>query len=672
MSITSDTSNAEPNTKKENSQTKRKMTDKQSIPKVIGGYQIIEILGEGGMSVVYTAMQEHPRRKVAVKVLRGGMYSPTAVKRFHQEVEILGKLDHPWIAKIYDAGAHDDGNGATPYYVMEHVEGARELTDFLEEASLEQRDVLKLFAMITSAVEHGHHRGIVHRDLKPGNILIDPMGEPKIIDFGVARSLDRNTVSEEAMTEAGRLVGTVQFMAPEQVDPNVTDIDARCDVYALGAVVYQMLTNRLPRTLEGLPIYEAVRQICQEDPIRPSTYVDSIDSDLEAIIMMALETNREKRYQTAGSFGRDILRYLGNRTIKAKKATPSDHVKLFCRRHKKQILVWSLLTVATAIAVSSMFYLRAESNQHVGDLRAEVDAVRKENAELKQATPAKPEEVDEVKARLILTLPSEPRQTVVSEDGQTLAAIVGDDYYATSLIPRSIPLPPINIEPSKATIGLSPKGTRLAVVSERRCRLVLLGQRKPSLQLAGDFSNVSAMAVGEAAFAIAGHDMSLQVSVPRKQLMRTTSITGIYKAISFGSTDTQLLAATDHWVYFWKIQDFPKNARKLQGVNDPCLIRGFNQRLVVVGRSGQIVIHEPNKKVNPVESLQLESKIEQCAMNKETTLLAYISNGKAYLHTIATGKTQELTWIPEIPVGIAIGEINELIVWTEDGKVYRR
>ena len=433
-----------------------------------------------------------------------------------------------------------------------------------------------------------------------------------------------------------------------------------------------MFMNRLPRTLEGLPIYEAVRQICQEDPIRPSTYESSIDPDLEAIIMMALETKREKRYQTAGAFGRDILRYLGNRSVKARKATATDHIKLFCRRHKRQLIAWSIVTTVVAITVSMMVYLRAESDQQVGDLRAEVDAVRKENAELKQATPAELEEVDEVKARLVLTLPSPPSQTVISEDGQTLAATIGDDYYATSLIPRSIPLPPINIEPSTATIGLSPKGTKLAVVSERRCRLVLLGQRKPPLQLTGDFSNVSAIAVGELALAIAGHDMSLQVSFPRKQLMRTTSMTGIYKAISFGSTDEQLLAATDHWVYYWRLQDFPKGARKFQGVNDPCLVRGYNQRLVVVGRSGQIEIHEPNKRVSPVQSLQLESKIEQCAMNKETTLLAYISNGKAYLHTIATGKTQELTWIPETPAGVAIGEINEVIVWTEDGKVYRR
>ena len=648
------------------------MVEKHSIPKEIAGYRIIEILGEGGMSVVYTAMQEHPHRKVAIKVLRGGIFSPTAVKRFHQEVEILGKLDHPWIAKIYDAGVHDDGNGATPYYVMEHVENAKELTNFLEEATLERREVLKLFAMITSAVEHGHHRGIVHRDLKPGNILIDKKGEPKIIDFGVARSLDRNTVGEEAMTEAGRLLGTVQFMAPEQVDATITDIDARCDVYALGAVVYQMLTNKLPRTLEGLPIYEAVRQICQEAPVRPSTYDSSIDPDLEAIIMMALETNRENRYQTAGSFGRDILRYLGNRTIKARKASPSDHVKLFCLRHKKQFLVWGLVTAIFAISISGLFYFRTESNNQVGELKAQMEAALKENEELKQGVSDTQETAEGLEAKLVFTLPSPPSQTIVSANGQVLAAIVDDEYFATQLNGQSIPLPPINIEPSRATIGISSNGTRLAVVSDRSCRVVLLGQRKPPLQISGTFSEISSLAVGNTVFAIARHDMSLQVATPREKIRRTTSITGEYKAISIGFNDEQLLAATDHWVYFWRLQEFPKGVRKFQGVVNPCLIQGFKQRLVVVGRNGQIVVHEPNKKMIPVQSLQLEAEIEQCAMNLETTLLGYISNGKAYLHTLATGESVEATWMPEKPIGIAIGEINEIILWTADGTIYRR
>ena len=351
------------------------MREEQAIPKHIGDYSIIKVLGEGGMSVVYTAKQKHPNRMVAIKVLRGGRFSTTASKRFYLEVEILGKLDHPWIAKIYDAGTHDDGNGATPYYVMELVENARELTPYLEQEKPNRRELLKLFTMITSAVEHGHHRGIVHRDIKPGNILIDEKGEPKLIDFGVARSLDNNKVNEQAMTEAGRLVGTVQFMAPEQVDTKISDIDARCDVYALGAVLYQMLTGRLPRTLEGLPIYEAVRQICLEDPVRPTVYDASLDQNLEAIIMKAIETNRENRYQTAGAFGRDMLRYLGDIPIKARKVTPVDRAKLFCKRHRRQITISIVLVFFAGLVTVGGWYFKNQSDVREEELLAKVDSL---------------------------------------------------------------------------------------------------------------------------------------------------------------------------------------------------------------------------------------------------------------------------------------------------------
>lgn len=647
-----------------------KMAEERSIPREIGGYSIIEILGEGGMSVVYTAMQEHPKRKVAIKVLRGGLFSPTAAKRFHQEVEILGQLDHPWIAKVYDAGTHDDGNGATPYYVMEHVENARELSDYLKDETLVRREKLKLFTMITSAVEHGHHKGIVHRDLKPGNILIDQSGEPKIIDFGVARSINSNKVNEEAMTEAGRLVGTVQFMAPEQVDAQITDIDARCDVYALGAVLYQMLTNHLPRTLEGLPIYEAVRQICKEDPIHPTTYDSTIDQNLEAIIMMALETNREKRYQTAGAFGRDMLRYLGNRTIKARKATTIDRMRLFCRRHQTRLLVGSAVLFVLALAVSGFLYLQSETGTEMDKLQEKVDALNKENETLvNKSQPSDTPEV--VESTPILHLPSPPSEVEISEDGKILAAIIGEDYFATHLNGESILLPPIQIEPSEAAIGLSPQGKSLAIVSNQRCRIVPLGVKKPPIRHNGNFSGLTTMFVGERLLGIALDDMSLQLIGDRKKTRRTTSITGVYKSIAIPNSGEQLIAATDRWVYVWRIKEFPKNARKFDGVKNPVLVGGFHQRIVVVGQNGQIVIHELDKTPPTIASLRLEAKMDEIAMNRTATILGYISNEMAFLYNIETGETTEHVWMPAIPVGIAIDDNNKCILWTEEGKVYR-
>ncbi len=664
-------SNVEMRTNNGRVHTKSKMDKSHSIPKTIGNYRIVEILGEGGMSVVYTAMQEHPRRKVAIKVLRGGMYSPTAAKRFHQEVEILGRLDHPWIARIFDAGTHDDGNGATPYYVMEHVGGSKELTDYLQEVDLDRREVLKLFAMISSAVEHGHHRGVVHRDLKPGNILIDKVGEPKIIDFGVARSLDRTTVGDEAMTEAGRLVGTVQFMAPEQVDAKITDIDARCDVYALGAVLYQMLTGRLPRTLEGLPIYEAVRQICQETPTRPTTYDGTIDQNLEAIVMMALETNREKRYQSAGAFGRDILRYLGNRTIKARKASSLDRVTLFAKRHKNQLTIGGAVALLFVIALVAFMFLRAESDQQIGDLQAQIDMQKEENQNLQNTAnqPPKPAEEKQKDVEPVIALDT-PSNIVVSTSGKTLAGIVGEDYIAIGLDGKSLRLPSVPIEPNNAMLQLSDRGTKLAILSGSSGRVYSLNSPAPPVKLTGDFENPISIALSEKELALTFEDMSIRLIGARNQEKRALSNTGEYKAISFATTGEQVVAATDQWVYMWLTKTFPKGVRKLKGVHNPCCIGSFGRRIVVVGTGGVVVVHEPNKKDQTQISLSLESDIAHAALNIQATVLGYISNGKAYKYSFLTGETTEASWLSEEPVGVAIGEGDTLIVWTADGKVF--
>jgi serine/threonine protein kinase len=645
------------------------MPEEQSLPKEIGGYKIIEALGEGGMSVVYTAMQEHPRRKVAIKVLRGGQFSPVTAKRFYQEVEILGKLDHPWIAKIYNAGTHDDGTGATPYYVMEHVEEACELTQYLEKEKPSRREVLKLFTMVTSAVEHGHHRGIVHRDLKPGNILIDKNGEPKIIDFGVARSLDSDKVGEEAMTEAGRLVGTVQFMSPEQVDMKITDIDARCDVYALGVVLYQMLIGRLPRTLEGLPIYEAVRQICQEDPVSPTVYDETIDRDLEAIIMKSLQTNREKRYETAGALGRDMLRYLGSKPIKARRATYLDRTKLFCKRHKKQLVVWASVLVVIAVFIATIGYFQDESNDRLDELQTRVEALSKENKNLEQKTEQK-SVVDSPVVPLLLT-PNKPRELVVSLDGNKIAATLEDNYYVCSIDGSTIELPPINIEPSDATIALSKTGSTFVVVSDNKCRVIPLYKQSLMPRFSGQFYGITAICVSDEVVAIATDDMSLTVLGGKRKQRRVNSTTGEFKAITIGLNGGQVIAATDRWIHLWSAMEFPRNSRKLLGVIDPCAIGAFNKRIVVVGRNGKVVINEPQKESSASKSIQLKANIDQAALNAETTVVGFISNGTAYSYNLNTSELVEATWMTVTPVGVAVDENDKLILWTEDGEVFR-
>ncbi len=648
------------------------MAEKPVIPNEIGGYQITGILGEGGMSVVYTALQKHPKRTVAIKVLRGGLYSPTAAKRFHLEVEILGKLDHPWIAKIYDAGSHDDGNGATPYYVMEHVGGARELTQYIEDEKLERRELLKLFTMITSAVEHGHHRGIVHRDLKPGNILIDTNGEPKIIDFGVARSLDSDKVNNEAMTEAGRLVGTVQFMAPEQVDAKISDIDARCDVYALGAVLYQMLTTRLPRTLEGLPIYEAVRQICLGESVRPTVYDDTIDQDLEAIIMKAIESDRGKRYQTAGAFGRDMLRYLGHRPIKARKVTALDRSKLFYRRHKKQLMIWAVVSFVGALAVVGGIYFKNKFDVRQKEMLTTIEELSKKNDALEVAPPT-PTTKSLVDTFLppIFTLPSTPEEVRVSANGNTIVAVVDDSFVAYSNDGTEIPVPPMNVVPSNAVFAVSNSGARAIFVSQNayEVNFATTPPTRNNVVIQGEPVSVF---IEKNIIASINQGGALLISVDGIPMRPATSTTGNYEMVSIASGGNQIVGATDDWIYIWETQHFPTQPRKMRGVPEPIFVGSFLNRTVVVGKNGLVFVHECIEGIDKqVSTIRLGVPIDQCAMNPDASLVVYVSEGKAYTCQLDTGALQEQLWMHEITVGVSVDKNNRVLLWTEEGAFYQ-
>ena len=643
------------------------MSEERDFPREICGYEIIEILGEGGMSVVYTAMQSHPKRKVALKILRGGMYSPTAAKRFRQEVEILGKLDHPWIAKIYDAGSHDDGNGVTPFYVMEYLEDARELTEFLAEESLPRKEVLKLFAMITSAVEHGHHRDIVHRDLKPGNILIDKNGEPKIIDFGVARSLDRGKVGEEAMTEAGRLVGTVQFMSPEQVDQNVLDIDVRCDVYSLGAVLYQMLTGRLPRTLEGLPIYEAVRQICEEPPVTPTMYDPTIDQDLEAILLKALATHREDRYQTAGAFGRDMLRYLGNKPIKARRVTTVDRVRLFCLRHKKSIAIWGILIFLTTGLSIAGWYLTKASSGKMESLQARLDAMESEK-EVPTTLPQEPTPVQH--AVMLWSTQKRPTQIQVSSHGDAVFAVVEDMYVAYAMNGQSIPLPPINIDPSEAKLLISQDGKSFAVLADGRGRTFATGVEQAE-QLLIRAPSIEVASLNEQYLAIAGTDLSLELLGPQGDRNSALSTTGLYQKISIHPETSRLAAATENWIYLWDTKFFPKQSKQLRGLKSPAFMKLFSKYIAQLNSEGKLLVVSLEKFESSSIQFEINDSISYAAMSADGTQLAFLDDGLPYLYDLGTRTIAKVEWMTETAIGLVFDHQDQLVMWTIDGAFFK-
>ena len=245
----------------------------------IGRYKLLQQIGEGGFGVVYMAEQEKPvRRKVALKIIKLGMDTKQVIARFEAERQALAMMDHPNIAKVFDAGATDTGR---PYFVMELVKGVP-ITDYCDRQSMPFRDRLKLFVQVCGAVQHAHQKGIIHRDIKPSNILVthlDDQPVPKVIDFGIAKATEHRLTEQTMFTELGQFIGTPAYMSPEQADPIGVDIDTRSDIYSLGVLLYELLTGVTPfdiKTLRGAALDEIKRIIREEEPSKPSTKLSTL------------------------------------------------------------------------------------------------------------------------------------------------------------------------------------------------------------------------------------------------------------------------------------------------------------------------------------------------------------------------------------------------------------
>jgi WD40 repeat protein/serine/threonine protein kinase len=343
---------------------------------VLGPYKLLQEIGEGGMGTVFMAEQTQPlQRKVALKIIKPGMDSRPVIARFEAERQALALMDHPHIARVLDAGTTDSGR---PYFVMELVKGVP-ITRYCDEHRLTLRQRMELFVPVCQAVQHAHQKGIIHRDLKPSNILVaeyDDKPVAKVIDFGVAKATGPKLTDRTMFTEFGQIVGTLEYMSPEQAKLNALDIDTRSDTYALGVVLYELFTGTTPfdrKRLQKAAFDEMLRIIREEEPPKPSTRLSTTDKlpsiaanrsleprklsgvvrgELDWIVMKCLEKDRNRRYDTASSLALDVLRYLHEEPVLARSPGTSYRLRKFVRRHPASLAlaVISLVAVLALVA----------------------------------------------------------------------------------------------------------------------------------------------------------------------------------------------------------------------------------------------------------------------------------------------------------------------------------
>ncbi len=389
----------------------------------IGPYKLLQQIGEGGMGVVWMAEQTEPvRRTVALKVIKAGMDSAQVIARFEAERQALALMDHPNIAKVLDAGATETGR---PYFVMELVKGMP-ITKYCDDHRLTIRQRLELFVPVCQALQHAHQKGIIHRDIKPSNVLIAPYDSKpvvKVIDFGVAKATGQRLTEKTMFTEFGAVVGTLEYMSPEQAELNNQDIDTRSDIYSLGVLLYELLTGTTPLNmvrLRGTAFAAILLMIQEEEPPKPSTRLSEsketlpamsahaqtdpaklakvMRGELDWIVMRALEKNRNQRYETANGLARDIERYLNEEAVEACPPSASYRLRKFGRKHRAALSTAAALIALLVLgaAVSTWQAIRARQMEqqamverdHALEARTEAETARKGEAKEKSVAMA--------------------------------------------------------------------------------------------------------------------------------------------------------------------------------------------------------------------------------------------------------------------------------------------
>ncbi|HEX5228358.1 MAG TPA: serine/threonine-protein kinase [Bryobacteraceae bacterium] len=443
----------------------------------IGRYLLVEKIGEGGMGEVWLAEQQEPvHRRVALKLIKAGMNSREVIRRFESERQALALMDHPGIARVFDAGSTIQG---APYFVMEYASG-EPITTYCDRHRLTTRARLELFGQVCEAVQHAHQKAIIHRDLKPSNILVtevDGRPTPKIIDFGIAKALSQNLTDETHLTKMGALMGTPEYMSPEQALSSGEDIDTRTDVYSLGVVLYELLAGERPIEMHRIPLAEFLERLRDDDPPRPSTRITGqaattstevarkrqtepahlarqLNGDLDAIALKALEKDRSRRYSTPMELAADIRRYLNHEPVTARAPSASYRAGKYIRRHRYVVSAAAFaLLLLVAFVVAQTVQLRRTTRERDRANRVTDFVTRM----FKVSNPSEARG-NTITAREILDKSSNEIETGLAKDPEDQAQmmhVMANVYFGLGLLPKAESLARRAVDLRKRVLGAS-------------------------------------------------------------------------------------------------------------------------------------------------------------------------------------------------------------------------